>query len=146
MKKKNQIIAIDFDSTVVTNSFPEVGKDIGAEPVLKKLIAAGHRLILFTMRSDDKTATGSSEKYPDIKGGDYLSDAMYWFFERDIYLFAVNQNPEQKVWTGSPKPYANLYIDDNALGCPLKVDKKLSKEPFVDWVKVEKMLIEKGYL
>ena len=32
------IIAVDFDGTCVSNEFPRVGKDIGAVPVLKKLI------------------------------------------------------------------------------------------------------------
>ena len=44
-------IAIDFDGTCVTHDYPEVGKDIGAVPVLKRLIDAGHKLILHTMRS-----------------------------------------------------------------------------------------------
>jgi hypothetical protein len=47
-------ICIDFDGTCVTHEFPEVGKDIGAVPVLRKLVEQGHNLILFTMRSDFK--------------------------------------------------------------------------------------------
>jgi len=31
-------ICIDFDGTCVTHEFPKVGKDIGAVPVLKKLV------------------------------------------------------------------------------------------------------------
>lgn len=46
------IIGIDFDGTCVTHEFPDVGKDIGATPVLKELTDKGHKLILFTMRSD----------------------------------------------------------------------------------------------
>jgi len=45
------IIAIDFDGTCTPHDTPASGGDIGAEPVLKKLVAAGHRLILWTMRS-----------------------------------------------------------------------------------------------
>lgn len=45
------IIAVDFDGTCVTHEFPKVGKDIGAVPVLKKLIEKGHKIILYTMRS-----------------------------------------------------------------------------------------------
>ena len=41
-------IVIDFDGTCVTHEFPLVGKDIGAIPVLKKLVENGHNLILFT--------------------------------------------------------------------------------------------------
>lgn len=45
------IIAVDFDGTCVTHEFPEVGKDIGAVPVLKELVKKGHKIILYTMRS-----------------------------------------------------------------------------------------------
>jgi hypothetical protein len=31
-------------------------------------------------------------------------------------------------------------------GCPLKTDPSISHRPFVDWVKVEEMLIEKGLI
>jgi hydroxymethylpyrimidine pyrophosphatase-like HAD family hydrolase len=48
----NKIIAIDFDGTCVSHEYPLVGKDIGAIPVLKELMSNGHRLILFTMRSN----------------------------------------------------------------------------------------------
>ncbi len=46
------IIAIDFDGTCVTHAFPKIGKDIGSVPVLKALTEQGHKIILFTMRSD----------------------------------------------------------------------------------------------
>ena len=45
-------INIDFDGTCVTHDFPNVGKSIGAEKVLKRLTDNGHQLILFTMRGD----------------------------------------------------------------------------------------------
>jgi len=32
------------------------------------------------------------------------------------------------------------------LGCPLKLDLTISPRPFVDWIKVEEILIEKGIL
>lgn len=46
----NLIIGIDFDGTVVTHEYPNVGKDIGAVPVLRKLVERGHKLMLWTMR------------------------------------------------------------------------------------------------
>ena len=42
------IIAVDFDGTCVAHEFPKVGKDIGAAPILKKLVEKGHRLF-FTL-------------------------------------------------------------------------------------------------
>ena len=37
------VIAIDFDGTCVTNEYPNVGKGIGAVPVLKKIVEKDHR-------------------------------------------------------------------------------------------------------
>ena len=61
---------------------------------------------------------------------DPLQEAIDWFSQNDIPLFGVNENPTQKSWTTSPKPYAHLYIDDASLGM---LTIKLSKRPFVDW-------------
>lgn len=116
-------IAVDFDGTCVTHEYPRVGRNIGAVPVLKKLVDAGHKLILNTMRS-----------------GDELADAIQWFIDNDIPLFGINENPTQKSWTASPKVYANLYIDDAALGCPLTTDTFPFVKPYVDWIEVEKQL------
>ena len=117
-------IAVDFDGTCVTHEYPRVGKDIGAVPVLKKLTDSGHQLILNTMRS-----------------GKELADAVQWFADNDIPLFGVNENPTQKSWTSSPKVYANIYIDDAALGCPTILNPAVSIRPFVDWTAVEYYLL-----
>jgi hypothetical protein len=116
-------IAVDFDGTCVTHEYPNIGKDIGAVPVLKKLTDSGHKIILNTMRSGDK-----------------LKEAMQWFTDNNIPLYGANENPTQKSWTESPKVFANLYIDDAALGCPLIFDHAVSSRPFVNWVMVEEIL------
>ncbi|MBQ2023535.1 MAG: hypothetical protein IIW50_03140 [Alistipes sp.] len=122
------VIAIDFDGTCVTHDYPYMGSDIGAVPVLKELADAGYRLVLHTMRS------GKLEK-----------EAVQWFKKNDIPLFGINSNPEQKSWTASPKVYADLYIDDAALGVPLTTS-QTSVRPYVDWVKVREWLVNEGYL
>ena len=133
-------ILVDFDGTVVTHDFPRIGKDIGAVPVLKKLVANGHKLILFTMRSERPFINfNGSVRY-------VLDEAVEWFTENDIPLYGINTNPDQKNWTSSPKAFGELIIDDIALGCPTKVDKDISQRPFVDWEKVEELLIEKGLI
>lgn len=134
------IIAIDFDGTCVTHEFPAIGKDIGAVPVLKELVANGHRLILWTMRSDVEQPRSDN---PDIhtQGGQYLTDAVNWFKENDIPLWGIQSNPEQHTWTHSPKAYAQLYIDDAALGCPLLVD--ASMQNHVNWEAVREWLIDR---
>lgn len=119
------IIAVDFDGTCVTHDYPNMGNDIGAIPILKKLVNNGHELILFTMRS-----------------GNELTDAVNWFKTNNINLFGINENPGQFVWTNSPKPYAQLYIDDAALGCPLIFNNNISERPFVNWKLIEEYLIK----
>lgn len=137
---------IDFDGTVVTHAFPHVGKDIGAVPVLKKLTEAGHQLILFTMRSDrsENKETGDST-IMDVTGN-FLKDAVNWFKENDIPLYGIQANPTQHNWTTSPKSYAEIMIDDSALGCPLLFDAEISPRPFVDWKKVEEILTKEGII
>lgn len=122
-------IAVDFDGTCVTHEYPRIGKDIGAAPILKQLVKNGHQLIVFTMRS-----------------GKYLDDAVKWFKENEITLYGINYNPSQIEWTTSPKAYAQLYIDDAALGCPLKGGLIVGERPYVDWISVEHLLEERGIL
>lgn len=128
MGNKHDIIAIDFDGTVVTHEYPSVGRDAGAVPVLQELVARGYRLVLLTMRD-----------------GALLEEAKRWFADRKIPLWAVNANPEQRSWTGSPKVYAHLYIDDSNLGCPLKTLDGAAR-PVADWSKIRKQLIAEGFL
>lgn len=116
------VIAVDFDGTCVTHEYPNIGRSIGAEEVLYKLVQQGHRLILHTMRS-----------------GKELTDAINWFKEKEIPLFGINTNPEQISWTTSPKPYAQIYIDDAALGCPL-IYPENGRRAYVNWGKVAELL------
>jgi hypothetical protein len=126
-------ILVDFDGTCTTHDFPYVGKEIGAPEVLRDLVLAGNRLILFTMRSDTRS-------------GNYLKDAVKWFEKHDIPLYGIQENPTQRAWTTSPKAYGQLIIDDICLGIPLKVDPELSDRPFVDWEGCRKLMEESGIL
>jgi hypothetical protein len=116
------VIAVDFDGTCVTHEYPLVGRDIGAADVLRRLVAIGHKLILWTMRD-----------------GKELQDAVEWFGLNRVELWGVGVNPEQHEWTGSRKAYAKLYIDDAAFGCPLIANGK--DRPYVDWSAVELKLL-----
>lgn len=139
------IIAVDFDGTCVTHDFPNLGKDIGAAQVLKQLTDKGHQLILWTMRSDVEQPRSDN---PDIHtvGGQYLQQAVDWFEKNDIPLWGIQTNPDQHQWTHSPKAYAQLYIDDAALGCPLIYKPTFHSRSFVNWAEVEKLLIQQGIL
>ena len=117
-----KIIAVDFDGTCVTHEYPNVGRDIGAVPVLLRLIDAGAKIVLWTMRS-----------------GVELDEARAWLEDNGVTLWGVNRNPQQGAWTSSPKAYAHTYIDDAALGCPL-VTPSNGERPYVDWKAVESIL------
>lgn len=128
MAIRDAIIAIDFDGTVVTHVYPEVGDDAGAVPVLKELVANSCRLVLYTMRHDA-----------------LLEAAVEWFRTRGIPLYAINDNPSQHRWTSSPKIHADLYIDDNNLGCPLRFVDGV-KRPVADWTRIREQLVKEGFL
>ena len=132
MEAYDYCIVLDFDGTVVKHAYPAVGEDIGAVPILKRLVANGCNLLLNTMRSRDSA------------GVDTLQPALDWFEARGLPLFGVNENPTQREWTSSPKVYGNLYIDDSALGAPLKVDAQGSA--YMDWDQVALILYYMGLL
>ena len=131
MMREGYDIVIDFDGTVVKHRYPAVGEDIGAAPVLHKLVKNGCNLLLSTMRSRNSG------------GVDTLQPALDWFQKNDIPLYGINENPSQKAWTSSPKVHGNIYIDDSALGAPLKIE---NGEAFIDWNKTSLFLLVMGLL
>lgn len=142
------IIAVDFDGTCVKHRYPMVGEDVdGAVSVLKELIEKGHKIILYTMRSHPDENNQGKTLSGEVVSNDTLQDAINWFKENGIPLWGINENPKQKEWTSSPKIFANIYIDDAALGTPLKYgeDGALSR-PYVDWNRMRALLKIKGVL
>ena len=126
---KNKIVCVDFDGTCVMHEYPKIGEDVPhSVNVLKRLNENQVKIILWTIRSEE-----------------FLQDAVNWFIERDIEIWAVNKNPQQKFWSTSPKAYAPVYIDDAVLGCPLKLSAD-GNRPFADWFEIERLLEEIGYL
>ena len=124
------IIAIDFDGTLVEHKYPLIGEDVPlAWETVKELQDAGHNLILWTVRS-----------------GEPLQAAVDYAKDKGIEFFGINENPNKKFWNESPKAYAELYIDDSALGCPLIEKFQGGLKPFVNWQKVRKILVEKGII
>ena len=100
------IIAVDFDGTLVTNKFPEIGE------IREKLWAAiqyahwqGNKIILWTSRT-----------------GKTLDDAVEFCKLHGLEFDAVNENiaEVQAVGWNARKVFANIYIDDrNATYDPL---------------------------
>lgn len=126
------VISVDFDGTCVTHEYPFIGKSIGAEVVLREIENAGHKIILLTMRDSYK----SVKRY----NTDVLKDAVKWFKINGIQLYGINENPTQTNWSKSRKVYADIYIDDQFLGCPVSQNAEISSRPFVDWVEVARKL------
>lgn len=126
---KELIIAVDFDGTLVDHRFPDIGAPVpGAFESLKELQRRGHRLILWTMRSDQRA------------DGEVLTAAIEFCRAQGVVFWAVNENPEQSRWTKSPKVFAHLYVDDMAVGCPLRENPRSGGRPFVDWDAVMKAI------
>jgi len=120
------VLAIDFDGTLADHQFPKIGPAVpGAFRWLARFQELGARLILLTMRADGRE-------------GDFnpLADAVAFCRANGIEFWAVNDNPEQAAWTASRKVYAHAYIDDAAIGCPLRENPRAGGAPFVDWAVV----------
>lgn len=96
------VYAIDFDGTIVTDKFPEIGEEIpGRINKLKHLQERGDKIILWTCRN-----------------GDMIAPAVEWCKERGLVFDAVNENlPEVKErWGGDTrKVYCDFYVDDKNL-------------------------------
>lgn len=121
MKKKLNI-AVDFDCTCVRQAkFPAIGEDVPlAVQTLKAMVEAGHKIILWTVRS-----------------GTALEIATKWFEDRDIPLYAVNKKPGQKNYSLSPKVDYDLLIDDKGYGISLILLQGDTKK-CVDWEPINK--------
>ena len=133
---KGLVIGVDFDGTMVKHKYPEIGEPLeGAVETVLRLQEAGHKIILYTMRSHLCKAEDPVDR---------LQQAIDYMEENGIELYGVNQNPTQKYWTTSPKAFCHLFIDDASLGIPLEYEE--TGRPFVDWTEVEELLEERGFL
>lgn len=117
MKKDYLTIAVDFDGTLVTNKYPDIGEPLQGFTFNRTLIEEmkllrthGHKVILWTCRS-----------------GLLLKEAISFCKKQGLDFDAVNDNLEEdkEFWKDSVewsvtngkarKIYADMYIDDRAL-------------------------------
>ena len=94
------IIAIDFDGTLCTHAYPEIGEPIKENiRLFIRLRKSGASLILWTCR-----------------GGYYLEEAIKWCKKQGLEFDAINDDlPEIKSFNKLPKSnkvYADYYFDD----------------------------------
>lgn len=97
-------IAVDFDGTIVTDEYPQIGKELPfAIETLKAMIKDRHRLVLWTVRE-----------------GQYLDDAVKWCQDRGVEFYAVNRDyPEEEAEKNnhfSRKLKVDMWIDDRNIG------------------------------
>lgn len=116
-------ICVDFDGTIVDHQYPDIGQPVpGAFFYLKKYQQIGAKLILLTMRSDERQ-----------QAGNVLQQAVQFCRQNGLEFYAVNNNPDQDSWTTSRKVYGHIYIDDAAACCPLRQNPRSGGRPYVDW-------------
>ena len=97
------VIAVDFDGTIVTHEYPNIGKEIPfAIDTLKRLQQSpDNLLVLWTVRE-----------------GVELKEAVEFCRNRGLEFYAVNKNyPEESAEHPEPRKLkADLFIDDRNLG------------------------------
>lgn len=152
------IILCDFDGTVIPKLL-EIGTtdfDTGAKIVLKKLVEAGHKIVLWTCRNDEP-----DNPYNYINGEkrnpSSLQEAIDWFNNNGVPLYGINSFPGEKdAGTGSSrKLLGDIIIDDTAIGTPTTSDCVNYRTPdgkihckrlvHVDWKELDKIFKNKGF-
>jgi|TARA_B110000027_G_scaffold68315_1_gene73034 hydroxymethylpyrimidine pyrophosphatase-like HAD family hydrolase len=115
LPNKHLIIAIDFDGTIVEDAYPKIGKPmIFAFETMKKLQSEGHRLILWTYRTDKK-----------------LQEAVDFCKQQGLEFYAINKSYPEEEFDGkiSRKINATFFVDDRNIG------------GFIGWTAVHKLLL-----
>ena len=105
---KINYVAVDFDGTIVSNKFPEIGEpNTALIEKLRLMHNSGIKIILHTCRED-----GEFDRFKNEGTRNYLTEAINWCSVNDVPIDSVNMN--QWVPFGIRKIYADLYIDDRA--------------------------------
>ncbi|MBT7424534.1 MAG: hydrolase [Flavobacterium sp.] len=115
LPNKHLIIAIDFDGTIVEDAYPKIGKPmIFAFETMKKLQSEGHRLILWTYRTEKK-----------------LQEAVDFCKQQGLEFYAINKSYPEEEFDGkiSRKIHATFFVDDRNIG------------GFIGWTAVHKLLL-----
>ena len=112
---RRRIIAIDFDGTIVEDSWPAIGEvREGAFEVIQKLHDNGDAIIIWTCRIKES-----------------LKEAIAFLDENEVPYDAINSNVKEiKLdFNPTPKVYYDVLIDDRNYG------------PMPTWAEVEAELL-----
>jgi hypothetical protein len=125
-------IYLDFDGTVVEHAYPDIGApNPHALRVIGKLQAAGHQFILNTYRAD--LNDGSLEE-------------AFTYLNAATEINAIAEHLPLKVHPpqfdlDAALSKNELFIDDISEGTPMRSNKTLEFELMVDWIELERILI-----
>lgn len=127
-KRRTARIAVDFDGTIATRSWPDIDKDTRVNRVLvdwlkKRRNEYGDELMLWTCRENY-----GGLRFPDRE---YLNDAVQFCTRNCLFFQGTNRNPGEaygEYLSGSKnwgrKLCADAYIDDRSL--PFDPDGRLA--------------------
>lgn len=115
------IISVDFDGTIVTQNYPNVGELLPhAKEVLREWHDKGYKIIINTCRIKSQ-----------------LEDARAFLIEHNIPFDAINENLPERIryFNGDTRKIsADVYIDDRGL---------FTKK--IDWLEIKRLMEEKEY-
>jgi hypothetical protein len=109
------IIAVDFDGTIVTDKYPDIGDPVPLAIESLLVLQKDNKLILWTLRS-----------------GELVADAVSYLASNGVKLWGINENHDQYRFSDSHKQHADFYIDDKNVGCPISYSDDGGK-PYVNW-------------
>ena len=130
------VIYLDFDGTVVEHAFPQIGApNPCCFEVLRKLQAAGHSIILNSVRCNI--------------GGHCLREA-FTYLKASNLVEPVTESVPEKIhppdWDlAKSKSSGNLFIDDVAGKIPLRDTVVIRDSKMVDWEEVGRQLKRSGF-
>ena len=117
---KKLVIAIDFDGTIVTNKYPDIGYlKRNAKEVINELFDAGHDIIINSCRQ------GREER-----------EMVEFLIDNEIKFNAVNENLCYRIeeyGNDCRKIGADVYIDDKAYPCNI-----------MNWIDIGRFIIHKA--
>lgn len=128
-------IYLDFDGTVVEHHYPALGApNPHALRVIAKLQVNGHQLILNTYRADLKD--GSLEEALDYLNASGEIESITEYLEAKVNPPCFDLEEALRL--------DELYIDDISEGIPVRPNKVHEYGLMVDWIELERLLINAG--
>lgn len=112
-------VGIDFDGTIVTNIYPDLGTlKPNAQETCQKIIDSGNEIVIWTCREPEAIRS--------------------FLLDNNVPFTTINENTESLInrWGNNPrKAGVDLFIDDKNIFCNE-----------INWFNIEKELIKLGYI